>query len=805
MSDLRTKPAKPSNQPDVAAPLVSRDAGTCLPDAAQGDTLSVPGLRDMTLQNLRAVSDFAVMEKLGQGGMGVVYAAREKSLSRNVAVKRLNALLSTDEKHRQGFKAEAKITGSLAHPNIIPIYSIIDEKEDLAITMKLIKGHTLREILSPESKEQRALSLQYDLKAKIQILITVCNAVRFAHSKDIIHRDIKSSNIMVGEFGEILLLDWGLAVSIAGSLEDAAREGLPHKSTIRGLEGTLFYMPPEMLKTDLKKIGIQTDVYLLGGVLFEILTGAAPHVGRKISDVLDDMPKLPPELPTDVDLELRSICRKALHPNAEDRYASALEFQTALTDFLQHGESRAACAAGRALFLRASDKAHGELKGENRTEAYDLFAGAVFSFANAEELWRDNEEAVSGGRKARLKYAECATEHGDFGLALLQLGPLQSEEVDILRREVAKKERAAKRAASAGKVAKRIVASAAFLTVVSAVLFFVVLMGASAIGRQAAHHTGTRLEQEGLEQMKRVALNATAQISTKKQLSETALMHFMHIAETDNLLNKQQAGTIAVPPVSDLNRQLEILSFKAKPLALQFVLVSSEAKMLYSYPENGSHSGDFYGPQFWFDQAKKANGMIHTLPKADPKSGRIFSATAAPIFKPDGTFIGAAAMITDLRDMLGGMTFPSNWGNDVKTEIVTTESGKDENGIYVYFSRDFAQHVEGGDNVPGAATVLFANRNVIAKMRRDADAGRAGVVEWNRAGTDVFAGYTSLPGTLAQVMVTVPKRDVTAMADEIEATILSESQSRLLMLGKIVVGVFVMLLSAALVLVRRVR
>lgn len=800
-----TKPAKPSYQPKNLVDPVSVDGETVLSDPP-ADAASAAALPDAGVRDLRAVSDFAVMKKLGQGGMGVVYAAREKSLARNVAVKRLNELLAADEKHRLGFKAEAVITGKLAHPNIIPIYSMVDERDNLAIAMKLIEGRTLQEILHPSDAGQQAFSAQYDLKAKIQILLAVCNAVRFAHSKEIIHRDIKPGNIMVGEFGEILLLDWGLAVSIAASPETAALEGLPHKSKILGLEGTLFYMPPEMLKSDVKKIGVQTDVYLLGAVLFEILAGTPPHARRKISADLAEPPPPPPTLSADTDHELRNICAEALHPDIAARTASVLDFQTALTDFLRHGESRAACAAGRALLSQANAETQGDRKGDTRTTAYDLFAGAVFSFAAAKDLWHDNEQAVSGERTARLGYAECAAEHGDFGLALLQLSTLKDEPVETLRREIAQKEKSAERIASAGKAAKKIAASAALLTAVSALMFFVVFLGASAMGREAALKTSIHLEKEGREQMARVVADATAQIAARKQLSETALLYFMNIVNSEDLLENFDIPNRTAPVDPARNRQLDKLREKAAPLALSFALVSAKPQLVYSYPENKLQLvDDLHTPHSWFEQVKKFSRMIHTPPKMDAVSGRMLSATAAPILNEDGTLLGAAAMISDLRDILGGMTYPSNWGDEVKTEIVVAGAEEDEKGIVIYFSMDDTKSSKAFDPAPGLTTIRPEDPNIPLKMKQDADAGRIGVVEFTRNGNEVFAGYTSLPGTRAQVMVSVSKRALTAMADEIEATILNESRSRLILLAEISIGVYALLLLASAALLRRVR
>ncbi len=312
-----TKPFRPAKRTALIKSLTGFGEKTPGVAGPMGGSSSRPGSPGIP-QDLRAVSDFHLIEMIGEGGMGQIYTAYDRILNRNVAVKRLNGVLSSNDALKRGFRAEALITGQLAHPNIIPIYNLIEEDDDFGIAMKLIEGLTLHEILHPETDDEISYAATFDLKGKIQILIAVCNPVSFAHSRQIIHRDIKPGNIMVGEFGEILLLDWGIALSVADSPEENVMHGLPHRSEVSGMLGSLFYMPPEMLNARGDLIGFHSDVYLLGAVLYEIVSGAPPHLSRAHKSGFTTKDEVAPPLPEAVDSELRAICAKALSPDVKD-------------------------------------------------------------------------------------------------------------------------------------------------------------------------------------------------------------------------------------------------------------------------------------------------------------------------------------------------------------------------------------------------------------------------------------------------------------------------------------------------------
>ena len=201
---------------------------------------------------------------LGEGGMGIVFEGQQRYPNRPIAIKRLkkrNALLE------QFLRREAMITGRLAHPNIIPVH-ILKPKGPLGpeVIMPLLKGNTLLDLLELGNMS---------LREALSILDQICNGLRYAHEHNIIHRDIKPENIIVGSYGEVYLVDWGIALD---------KDDCEHIKA--QMVGTPAYMPPEMLSGDPEEVTIQTDIYLLGATLHHILTGEARHKGNTLHETI---------------------------------------------------------------------------------------------------------------------------------------------------------------------------------------------------------------------------------------------------------------------------------------------------------------------------------------------------------------------------------------------------------------------------------------------------------------------------------------------------------------------------------------
>ncbi len=356
-------------------------------------------------------TDYEIMELLGKGGMGVVAAARQTSIDRVVAIKMLRPDIESDEESREKFLGEAIVTGELEHPNIVPIYDLgKDQSGALFYSMKRVKGQPWDTVIQEKS-----------LIENLEILMKVADAVGFAHSRGVVHRDLKPENVMLGDFGEVLVMDWGLAISVEQAAELAS------------IAGTPAYMPPEMALGLQGKIGPASDIYLLGAILFQVLTGRPPHSGARVIECLGSAARN--EIaPTKVTGELMEIARTAMASQPEDRYASVNDLQAAIRDYQSHAQS-----------VQLTERAFGELELAQADDSYSHFAKALFGFQEAIVLWPGNARAAQGARRASFEYASSAFRRGDYDLAVSLLDPQLDDHASLLQQlEVAKAERASR-------------------------------------------------------------------------------------------------------------------------------------------------------------------------------------------------------------------------------------------------------------------------------------------------------------------------------------------------------------------------
>ncbi len=376
---------------------------------------------------------FETGNKIGSGGMAEIYSARQAGLEREVALKKIKRRRAQTAHVRSNFLAEAVITGRLEHPNIVPVYALGKDENGLDfLAMKLVGGRSWAVELREARKDG-----SFALDPQLEILIQLCNAVAFAHENGIIHNDLKPSNVMLGRFGEVLLLDWGLAVAFDPKLQHDPF--LRFHTHIQGPCGTPIYMAPEQALGKGAQLGPHTDIYLLGAILYELLTGKPPNVAPRLVETLHQALHGPPlAFPPDVPAELEAICRHALQPSPDLRHASVLQLQDELKAFRLHRESlEIARLAARRLQACQFSATSGEFSStSDNSSLYRNFAEVVASFQAARRLWADNVAAVEGERDARFAYAEAALALGDLGLARTQAANLPDARGERLREEI---------------------------------------------------------------------------------------------------------------------------------------------------------------------------------------------------------------------------------------------------------------------------------------------------------------------------------------------------------------------------------
>ncbi|QDU94934.1 WD40 repeat domain-containing serine/threonine protein kinase [Lignipirellula cremea] len=333
--------------------------------------------------------DYQVVKQLGQGGMGVVYAAKQTSIDRTVALKMLKAETAKQKVQRNKFLSEAVVTGDLEHPNIVPIYDLgMNDDGALYYAMKRVVGTPWDEVVRSKG-----------LGENLEILMKVADAVGFAHARKVIHRDLKPENVMLGGYGEVLVMDWGLAIP-----SDGRKIGGIKQSVSMG--GTPAYMAPEMAAGPFEKISIRSDIYLLGAMLYEIISGKPPHTGRDVMKCLFAAAKNEIQQTTEKG-ELVEIALRAMATEPENRFGAVSEFQEAIRRYLSHSES-----------IKLSDRAAEDLLEARDSKNYEDFARARFGFMEAFELWSGNDKARQGVAETSYLYASTALEKGDYDLAL---------------------------------------------------------------------------------------------------------------------------------------------------------------------------------------------------------------------------------------------------------------------------------------------------------------------------------------------------------------------------------------------------
>jgi tetratricopeptide (TPR) repeat protein/tRNA A-37 threonylcarbamoyl transferase component Bud32 len=272
-----------------------------------------------------------------KGGLGQVWLALDGDLGRRVALKELRPERADRPELVARFLEEARITGQLEHPGIVPVYELARRSADGQpfYTMRFVKGRTLAEVIRDYHRKREAgRAGPLDLIALLDAFVGVCNAVAYAHSRGVIHRDLKPQNVVLGDYGEVVVLDWGLAKLVdrpegSGALESVALDGAAgREGTVQGqVLGTPAYMAPEQAEGRLDRVDHRSDAYGLGAILYETLAGRPPFEGADTLDVLRRVVHEPPPRPRDAvpatPRALEAVCLKALSKRPEDRYDSA--------------------------------------------------------------------------------------------------------------------------------------------------------------------------------------------------------------------------------------------------------------------------------------------------------------------------------------------------------------------------------------------------------------------------------------------------------------------------------------------------
>jgi serine/threonine-protein kinase len=438
----------------VSEQATTRPTGTVLASAADFDTMAHDGEEaesvrvygaDDALSTVRsgtvpaqAPDRFEEQAEIGRGGMGSVHRVYDRALLRTVAEKRLRDAVRVLPGAEARFLEEVQITGQLDHPNIVPVHDIVVDAGGrvTSFRMKLVRGRTLKELISQSHAD--GLSGQR-IEELLQIYLKLCDAVAFAHSRGVIHRDLKPDNVMVGSHGQVYLMDWGIARLRAGSrpsdlVTDASALGgrgpLPRGRT-RSVVGTPAYMAPEQAEGRVDDIDDRTDVFGLGAILYRILTDRAPHAAETSEQAIEKAIRGSIDPPEQIVPGVRlppglcQIAMKALARAPDRRFESVDDLKRAVVEFQRGGGwfRTLHLRAGTVIVREGEEPETAYLIKRGRCEAYRVVAGQKQSLRimNAGETFGEASIFADQPRAASVVALD------DVELVEITLGALERE------------------------------------------------------------------------------------------------------------------------------------------------------------------------------------------------------------------------------------------------------------------------------------------------------------------------------------------------------------------------------------------
>ncbi|MCC7337233.1 MAG: protein kinase [Pirellulaceae bacterium] len=552
-------------------------------------------------------ADYQIVDKLGEGAMGIVFSARQTAVNRIVAIKTAKPNFQSNDESRRRFLYEAHITADLDHSNIVPIHELgASEEGMLFYSMKLVQGTEWSRVMRKKTREQN-----------LEIFMKVTDAMAFAHSKGVIHRDLKPENTMLGRFGEVFVTDWGTAINLDKdttylakpaakgdkflTVEDGSnfvrgdsivlhdgvesydrvqivsideanhnrlylrkkltRDYQPSRRLVvvkaMNLAGTPCYMAPEMAGHRLPKIGKTCDIYILGAILYDLVTGKPPHTGDSVTQCLraalkNDLVVADSEDP------LMKIAYKAMATEPAARYQTVEELQEAVREYRRHAESIALTERSDELLVEAIEK-----------RDYDTFSRTLFGYRDAIDLWPENTAAVSGLKKARLAFGQAAYSQGNFDLALQTLDREVPEEATLLAQASQAKKKVAGREASLRLLQK----------VIAAVVLFAIV-GLSALAwiandqRKLAVLEKNRAEQSAEQERQAKEKEAEAKVAaqeseTKAKTAETKAVEeaAKALLSEKEAIRQQELARMSEMKANQERRRAEEEEVKAKQAA----------------------------------------------------------------------------------------------------------------------------------------------------------------------------------------------------------------------------------------------
>ncbi len=389
---------------------------------------------------------YTVIREIARGGMGKVLEVEDNDLRRSVALKVLRKEMLGRRDLVERFLEEAQITGQLEHPNIVPVHEIgVDGRGNLYFTMKLVEGEELSSVIKRLKQGDANAARSYPLGRLIEIFIKLCEGVAFAHARGVIHRDLKPANIMVGRFGEVQIMDWGVS-KIVGTREETAertvasdrRDANVGATMVGAILGTPTYMSPEQARGETDTLDVQSDIFSLGVILYELLSLKLPWTGKNSEEILEQVREFNPDPPSKrtndrvIPAELESVTMTCLDKDPKARIQSAQDLIDNLRSW-QEGRTLSAVQYTMGQLLKKWFARHRRAVVIGSVMVLLLVGGIV---GTAVLIRRARVEAVPQKLRdgeALLADAAAARESGQFSVASDKAVKAQSEFEAVLQ------------------------------------------------------------------------------------------------------------------------------------------------------------------------------------------------------------------------------------------------------------------------------------------------------------------------------------------------------------------------------------
>ena len=661
-------------------------------------------------------------------------------------------------------------------------------------------------------------------------------------------------------------MDWGISVNISDNAFDDPVKSIPHKSTVNKIHGTPAYMSPEIARGDGPNFGPWTDVYLLGAILYEIITRHAPNKSKTlIETVLKASRGEPPVFSSAIPEELQGICKKAMAENHQGRYQTVTLFKQALEAYLSHRESLKISEDADKLFEKINQSSK-SMDNAKRNQLYADLSDIIAGYRQALLLWSENYHAKAGEKKARFYFAGLAKEQGDLGLAKTQVQQLSGHEAHALDKNITAAIVKRDKMEKTTRTLRRSVITASVLIMAFIMSTYFALSAMEKVGFNIATQMQTTLINDAMETLENFAKESANAMTLNLEKLEIALQSYAFIVE--NHLNNISEGLALIRPVvfsRDIDKGVNLpgklqeieryqridvngknvanpVSFESQSFfvptnvdkamlmndivkiqrALPFVkklhgdrtklivryITGLDSGLFVMYPAAGNVN-DKFDPRNrpWYIHGKKAGQMMITPPYRSASTRKIVFTYQMPIADDKGQFKGVVGVDSELMDLLYTARLPKAWAKKAEVKVVKPSKRKGMDSIIVIAEQNYQSQNKISQNQYDVKMdhIEIPENTAFNTMVENMRNGRSGVAHVHLIQSPYLWSYSPLGVSDTYVLIMVPESVITQNADKVKHNIKTELTHHLWEIAKFIVILLSMVLVVTLVIMRLIK